>query len=331
MAAELPPFPAGWYSLGLARSWGPGAVHPVRLAGREWVIWRSQSGSLQATTATCPHLGAHLGHGGRVVGDHIECPFHGFRFDGQGRCVATAYGSEPPERATLGAMPVIERDGLVLAWHDPRGVAPWFDVPKLEAEGWCPPELVETTVRRAHPQETTENSVDLGHFSTVHGYTNVGIIEPVALNGERLTIGYKMTRANPFIPGFPPINSEFRVMVVGLGWSLVEISVPAYHLRFRLFVLPQPTDGRDLTVRLAVSHHRSALPAPVRFLGRIPAVSKALARVTVNGVAHDVEQDRAIWENKAYVERPVLARGDGPIGVYRQYCKRFYPETSAAV
>jgi phenylpropionate dioxygenase-like ring-hydroxylating dioxygenase large terminal subunit len=45
--------------------------------GQEMVAWRAQSGSLTVMDAYCEHLGAHLGFGGHVEGDVIECAFHG--------------------------------------------------------------------------------------------------------------------------------------------------------------------------------------------------------------------------------------------------------------
>lgn len=49
--------------------------------------------------AYCPHLGAHLGIGGTVEGETLRCPFHAFRFDTGGVCVATGYGTKPPPTA----------------------------------------------------------------------------------------------------------------------------------------------------------------------------------------------------------------------------------------
>lgn len=50
--------------------------------------------------AYCPHLGANLAAGGRVLGDCIECPFHGWQFQGSdGKCVRIPY-AEKGERHT---------------------------------------------------------------------------------------------------------------------------------------------------------------------------------------------------------------------------------------
>ena len=43
------------------------------------------------------------------------------------------------------------------------------------------------------------------------------------------------------------------------------------------------------------------------------------------GFMHDVGQDFNIWQNKEYVHPPALAKGDGPVGQYRVWCKQFYP------
>lgn len=63
--------------------------------GEELVAFRTEDGVANVTDAYCPHLGAHLGIMGRVVGDCIECPFHGWRFKGKdGSCSHVPYAAK---------------------------------------------------------------------------------------------------------------------------------------------------------------------------------------------------------------------------------------------
>lgn len=60
--------------------------------GLNLVVWRGESGKSYVADAYCPHLGAHLGVGGVVKGDCIECPFHKWVFQGgSGDCVHVPY------------------------------------------------------------------------------------------------------------------------------------------------------------------------------------------------------------------------------------------------
>lgn len=59
------------------------------------VVFRGQDGKAYVMDAYCPHLGANLAVGGRVVGNCIECPFHGWQFRGEdGRCVRIPYAEK---------------------------------------------------------------------------------------------------------------------------------------------------------------------------------------------------------------------------------------------
>lgn len=108
---------AGWPD-GLARAWHPVAYRAelgtaplaVRLMGRPLVLFATERG-VAVLEDRCPHRGAPLS-AGRMVEGTIECPYHGWRFDGAGQCRHVA-GAAEPALAAARALPVHERAGLV--------------------------------------------------------------------------------------------------------------------------------------------------------------------------------------------------------------------------
>jgi 3-ketosteroid 9alpha-monooxygenase subunit A len=164
-----PRFPIGWFEV--CRS---ADLAGERIAERTWmgdqvVAFRTSSGQAAVLSAYCPHLGANLARGGRVVDDAIRCPFHSLRWAADGRCVGSEYPGDPDYPVTIRSFPTIERFGFVFAWHDPTGGEPTFEVPDLELEGWT--ELEITTIPiAAHVETIHENGVDAVHFGVVHGF-----------------------------------------------------------------------------------------------------------------------------------------------------------------
>ena len=329
-AQLLPPFPNGWYCLAFSRELDAGGLRPLHFMGQELVLFRTAAGQTCAMEAYCPHLGAHLGYGGAVQGEVVRCPFHGFCYDTQGNCTFIPYGTKVPPKAKARVWPVREAHGLNLAYHDADGQAPRWEVPNLALDGWSP--LLSKTWRlRGHPQETTENSVDLGHFSAIHGYTSVASLKGLFSDGPYLNLRYAMSRPGGLLGR--PVRAEFEIHVYGLGYSLVEVVVPQYDLRSRLFVLATPIDGEQICLRVALSLHQATRPGRLHpLLGVAPRalVNPLLARAVFAGFVHDVQQDFVIWEHKRYVQPPILAEGDGPVGKYRQWAKQFYCSADAA-
>lgn len=79
----LPPYPNGWYVASRSKDLHKGTSLPLDIAGENMVLFRSDKGAAYALEAYCKHLGAHLGVGGKVVnGKCIQCPFHGWLYDG---------------------------------------------------------------------------------------------------------------------------------------------------------------------------------------------------------------------------------------------------------
>ncbi|MEU7768745.1 Rieske 2Fe-2S domain-containing protein [Nocardia sp. NPDC049190] len=313
-APTPPPYPQGWYAVGFSRELRAGSVLTRQFMGREIVLFRTASGRPAAVQAHCPHLGAHLGRGGVVMGENLRCPFHGFQFDTTGSCAATPYGSPPPA-ARLGVLELREVCGALLLFHDPLGAEATWEVTapeQLDREWW--PVGHATLRHRGHPQEVTENSADLGHLTVLHGFRNVEVLEPLRVDGQRLHTRYAIRRRTPFLPGSLPL--EFDVHVDGLGFSRVELTMPTLGWQLRQLVLPTPIDRDRLELRLALT---------VRRRGRAWAgPDLLLQRFALHAFVSEVRADIAIWDHKCYLGRPALAAGDGPIGRYRKWAQQFY-------
>src|SRR5689334_5029083 len=88
---DIPRYPNGWFAVAYSDELTADSVIPVQAFGRSLVLFRDGGGAARLLNAHCPHLGAHLGFGGRVEDGCIRCPFHHWRFDGTGECVEIPY------------------------------------------------------------------------------------------------------------------------------------------------------------------------------------------------------------------------------------------------
>jgi nitrite reductase/ring-hydroxylating ferredoxin subunit len=312
--------PSGWFVVASSAELAPGASLTRPFMSEELVVYRTQRGEARAVSPYCPHLGAHLGRNGRVEGETIRCDFHGFCFDGRGACVKTAYGTRPPPAAQLPVRHVREQHGSILVWHDPAGGPPTWEVPLLDVAGWSPFQLDRHTLR-GHPQETSENSVDLGHLGVVHGYHGVKMLAEPRVDGAHLYARYEMKRpVGPLGRIGIAIHTSFDVAVHGFGYSLVEATLVRFDTRVRFLVASTPTEADRIQMTLGTSVQEP------RALGAAAGpLARAILPIVASMFRADVQQDFPIWEHKRYVPRPALAQGDGPLALYRRWAAQFYP------
>jgi 3-ketosteroid 9alpha-monooxygenase subunit A len=71
------PIPSGWFAVATSEEIAIRDVAIRHYFGQDLVVFRTESGAVSVFDPYCPHLGAHLGHGGRVEGERLRCPFHG--------------------------------------------------------------------------------------------------------------------------------------------------------------------------------------------------------------------------------------------------------------
>src|SRR4051812_23511697 len=168
--------PTGWFQVAWSDEIDKGAVHKMHYFGQEMVAWRAQSGRVTVMDAYCEHLGAHLGFGGHVEGEVIECAFHGWQWNHEGRNVCIPYENRPNRGRRMRTYPVVERNESVYIWHNTDGREPFFDAPdgfaSLESGSsladYYPRSTLYETGLELHPQYVLENGVDFAHFKFVH-------------------------------------------------------------------------------------------------------------------------------------------------------------------
>jgi phenylpropionate dioxygenase-like ring-hydroxylating dioxygenase large terminal subunit len=159
-----------WYPAGESKDIG---VEPfkTRMLGQDFVLWRDSGGKVHCLSNTCTHRGGSLG-GGKVKDDCIQCPYHGWRFDGAGNCVAIpSLGPNPkiPTRTRIDAYPVVERYGLVFCFlgdlpEEER--PPIMEIKEWGQDGWA--STIQHYQFNINFQRSIENGIDPAHNEFVH-------------------------------------------------------------------------------------------------------------------------------------------------------------------
>jgi len=312
-------YPNSWYFLGLSKEFPVGKMKTITFMGSEVIVFRTSNGKINVSDPYCPHLGAHFGHGGKIVKDHLYCPFHGFEFNDTGKCVKTGYGTKPPPSAKLYMWPVNEVNGFVMIYYHRNKEEPVWKIPELSNQEEWGSVFFKTFILNEHPQSVTENSVDVGHFKVLHKFEHFKELDKTRTDGPYLTTSYGFRKA--FFKPFGALLKEgikvnIRAHVHGMGYSFVDLKVLTLKYRIRFWVFPTPIDEEKVALRFALCRRKSK--------GILRLFDNISARITLRNSVKEAFADFPIWENKVYVEKPAFAKGDGALSVYSKWAKQFY-------
>jgi len=309
----FPSDPVGWYQVAWSDDLASGEVLPIRYFGRDLVLFRTEFGDAAVLDAHCPHLGAHLGHGGTVEGDSIICPFHAWRYGPDGQCREARFSArQSPPDVVIRSWPVCEVSGLILMHYHPDGEPPDYTpepVSEYEVPGWVGYETYRYNVRM-HVQELAENVPDGVHFNYVHG---VGATPSV----EYVTEGpvYRQVTTVP-ATGLGGAPTAFRQEVQGLGLIVLRTEPPLGQVQV---VCPTPIDEENVDFRASLLFYEGEGAA------RLSEPSRAMARL----MASQFEADIRIWENKVYWTSPSMVEEDAALAALRRWARQFYPHAGA--
>jgi len=316
--------PTGWFQVAWSDEIAVGAVHRMKYFGQEMIAWRAESGQLTVMNAYCEHLGAHLGFGGSVVGEVLQCPFHGWQWNQQGRNVCIPYEDRPNRGRRITTYPVVERNRSVYIWHDTDGREPFFDAPDVFASfddgsseaDYYPQQRLFEQGHEMHPQYVLENGVDFAHFKYVHGtpinpiFTRHDFDEPVSYVDFTITFeGDDGQRIEDVGSGVEAINGGLGIAVTK-SWGMIDN---------RTISAITPVDDCTSDVRFMV------------YIGRTPGkdTERAAARAEEFGleVIRQFRQDIHIWAHQRYSDPPALAQSEYQgFTAIRQWALQFYPD-----
>lgn len=303
------PHPNGWFAVAWSRDLHVGDVRPLQYFGEELVLFRTRSGQARVLDPFCPHLGAHLGHGGRVMGETIRCPFHGWQYDGQsGACTQIPYCERIPPKARVRAWDVQEKNGMVFLWHHDEGKPPEWDFPVLPEIGhpdWSEPRTHEL-VLEAHVQDTHENNNDPVHFQYVHRMPETPPGEIHFSEGGR---HYRMVNTSEQVT---PLGT-FQMTLVRDSWGLGLTAVRSEGIPnagLLMYSSTTPIDGKRVLSRWLLTATNNLVDlAGEEFM---------------KSLTEGVQQDFAIWKNKVHRARPLLCEADTYLAEYRKWARQFY-------
>lgn len=308
-------YPKGWFVVAFSEELSVGGVLALRYFGKNMVLFRGEDGTARLLGAHCAHLGASLAAGGKVVDNAIECPFHAWRYGGDGRCVDIPYAKKIPKKACVRAWRVQEKNGLIYMWHHPAGGEPEFDIPDLEEwgkEGWTQWTMSQLRIK-THPKEIVENVVDKAHFPKVHN-THVDVFEN-DFDGPKAT---QHTKGVAYPVGGGKDEFEITATYFGPGY---QFSWMKGVLEARLVNAHTPVDRKFLDLRFGVM---------LKVVGS-EEKTKRFAQMYADNLRLGFHQDIQIWENKKYRDVPVLCDGDGPIIKLRQWYSQFYMDDRTGI
>jgi phenylpropionate dioxygenase-like ring-hydroxylating dioxygenase large terminal subunit len=172
-----------WYAAALSTEIGHDLFYR-RLLDEPVLIYRTESGEPVALGNRCPHRFAPLSKG-RLLGDVVQCAYHGLRFGTDGSCIGGLRDEHHvPTGTAVPAYPVRERDGIVWIWMGDKDRVDETKIPDFsfmtEAGGNAVYGYLHV---RADYRLAVDNLMDLTHAAILHEDT-LGKLTPALDRGE---------------------------------------------------------------------------------------------------------------------------------------------------
>lgn len=218
-----------WYVIATSTEIGREPMKRTVL-GDKVVLYRKQDGTAVALADRCAHRAYPLSSG-RIIGDNIQCGYHGFEYDCEGICVRVPAQEQIPQRALVQKYPLAEEHGWVWIWmgeaakatDTPVPDAHWRDDPEWDA-------VTHMRLFRCAADLIHDNLLDLTHEAFLH-QSSIGD-EAVYENGVTVEVDGHTVSVDRWMPNCHP--SPLFEKATGLSlvdrWHTTKFELPSLHV-----------------------------------------------------------------------------------------------------
>jgi phenylpropionate dioxygenase-like ring-hydroxylating dioxygenase large terminal subunit len=254
-----------WHPVLLSRALGAQPL-AAQLLTQALVLWRDDQGVAHAWADQCPHRGARLSLG-RVCEGRLECPYHGWQFDGAGQCqlIPGLPGFSPPAGHRAPTFEAYEAYGLLWVRLAPGHAAlPLFaaDADERLRKVNCGPYTVQSSAPRI-----VENFLDLAHFGFVHegwlGSRDATAVPPYDVRATPtgvLATGCKAVQPRSSVHATASAMVEYTYQVISPYCAVLTkmpqagtAAIEDLRESIALFICPVGPETSEVWIRLAVN------------------------------------------------------------------------------
>ena len=325
-------YPRGWFVIAESSEVGVGETKAVTFFGKDFALYRGQSGKVVLLDAYCKHMGTHLtqnssayivSSGKQIEEDSIRCPYHGWRYNAEGHVDDIPYHDGPcPKSASITSYHVIETFGCILMWHtsdEERLHSPDFAAPSLPAWNdkraihWQLDHLGELDI---HGIEILDNMADVRHLGPTHG-------SPCEYFENEFRDHVVIQRQGGFLDLYQS-HLHTATWYTGPGILLSKQTFSGV-VMFEMIANTPVSDGRTRAWHAALSFAQS---------DTITEDDIAMAKEAQAGVLEAFSADFEIWSNKKSATHIMQMKKDGPFKDVRAWAQQFYttkPEEIKAI
>jgi len=326
--AGVPPtrYARGWHCLGMADTFRDGTPHTVNAFGTKLVVWSDQQGQLQVIDGYCRHMGGDLGQG-TVKGDEIACPFHDWRWGGNGACTQIPYARRIPLRARTRTWHAMERNRQLFVWHDHEGNPPIAEqmvpeIPEMQTGEWSDLTWQTIDIPGSNCREIIDNIVDMAHFFYIHGgfptyFLNIfeGHVASQFMNSSGRADMTKGASSDETV-----LRSEAAYYGPSYMINPLTTTYKGFDIEVILINCHYPVTQTDFRLQFGLMVKR--------IQGVDEGTAQFIAQKFTDLFAEGFMQDVWIWQNKSPIQNPLLCDEDGPVYQLRRWYDQFYVDVA---
>jgi len=317
----------GWHCLGVAQDFLDGKPHSIQAFGTKLVVFADSHGDIKVLDGYCRHMGGDLSEG-TIKGDEVACPFHDWRWGGDGRCKLVPYAKRTPKTARTRSWTTDVRGGLLFVWHDHEGNPPdpaarIPEIPEAASDEWTNWRWNSILIEGSNCRDIIDNVTDMAHFFYIHfGLPTYfkNVFEGHIASQYLHNVGRPDVNDLGTSYGEAHLDSEASYFGPSFMINWLHNSYGGYKAESILINCHYPVTQNSFVLQWGVVVEKPK--------GMDEEMTDKLSRVFTEGVSKGFLQDVEIWKHKTRIDNPLLVEEDGAVYQLRRWYQQFYVDAA---